>query len=92
MIAMQRHFSAACSPGKRPRALTARRVLALTDASAWVVRTTRRMSVSKRRNGMNSSHALATVAEGAVDRGHGGLRARWTGADAEGAAPAAAVG
>lgn len=40
-------------------ALTARRILALTDPIAWVVQTVRRISVSKRRNGMNSTHAFS---------------------------------
>lgn len=42
VIAMYTHFSAACSLGKWPRALTARRILAFTDSIALVVQTMRR--------------------------------------------------
>jgi hypothetical protein len=47
-IAMWTHFRAACSLGKYPRALTARRILAFTDSIALVVQTMRRISVSNR--------------------------------------------
>jgi hypothetical protein len=39
--------------------LTARRILAFTDSMAFVVQTMRRISVSNRRNGVNSSHAFS---------------------------------
>ena len=42
-----------------PRALTARRILAFTDSMAFVVQTMRRISVSSRRNGVNSSHSFS---------------------------------
>ncbi len=58
-VTRYRHFSAACSLGKCPRALTARRMRALTDSIALVVQTMRRISVSKRRNGVNSSYAFS---------------------------------
>lgn len=53
------HFKAAVSFGKWPRALTARRILAVTDSMAFVVQTMRRISVSKRRNGVNASQAFS---------------------------------
>ncbi len=55
---MWTRFRAAVSFGKWPRALTARRILALTDSIALVVQTMRRISVPKRRNGVNSSQAF----------------------------------
>src|SRR5688572_3887858 len=51
-------FNADCSVGKWPRALTARRNLALMDSMALVVHTIRRISTSKPRNGTISAHAL----------------------------------
>jgi hypothetical protein len=39
--------------------LTARRIRALTDSIALVVQMIRRISVSNRRNGMNSSQAVS---------------------------------
>lgn len=43
--------------GKCPRALTARRIRALTDSMALVEQITRRISVSKLRKGTNSAPA-----------------------------------
>ncbi|SEK22090.1 hypothetical protein SAMN05660976_00006 [Nonomuraea pusilla] len=50
-------MSAACSFGKRPRALTARRIRALTDSMALAEQITRRISTSKWRKGTNSAQA-----------------------------------
>lgn len=47
-MAMQTHFRAACSLSKWPRAVTARRIHALTDSIALVVQTMRSISVSNR--------------------------------------------
>src|SRR5919206_1454390 len=51
-------FNEACSLGKWPRALTARRNLALRLSMALVEHTMRRISTSKARNGTISAHAL----------------------------------
>jgi len=60
---MYRHLSAACSFGKWPRALTARRNLALIDSMAFVEQMILRISTSKPRNGTNSAvrHEVAHV-------------------------------
>ncbi|GAA3081882.1 hypothetical protein GCM10017562_59040 [Streptomyces roseofulvus] len=39
--------------------MTVRRILAFTDSIAFVVQTMRRISVSNRRNGVNSCHAFS---------------------------------
>jgi hypothetical protein len=52
-------LSAACSVGKWPRALTARRMRALIDSIALAVQIIVRISVSKPRNGTNSAHAFS---------------------------------
>ena len=59
MIARYRHFRAACSVGKWPRAFTARRSRALIDSIAFVVQMTVLISRSNRRNGTNSAHAFS---------------------------------
>src|SRR5208282_1643067 len=59
MTAMYRHFIAACSVGKCPRALTARRSRALMDSIAFVVQITFRISLSNCRKGVNSAHAFS---------------------------------
>src|SRR6202034_4300500 len=59
LIARYRHFSAARSVGKWPRAFTARRSRALMDSIALVVQITVRISRSNRRNGTNSAHAFS---------------------------------
>ena len=59
MIAKNTHFSAACSLGKWPRALTALRIRALTLSMALVVQITVLISLSKARNGTNSAHAFS---------------------------------
>ena len=59
MIARYRHFRAACSVGKWPRAFTARRSRALIDSIAFVVQITVLISRSNRRNGTNSAHAFS---------------------------------
>src|SRR5439155_19557077 len=59
MIARYRHFRAACSVGKWPRAFTARRSRALIDSIAFVVQITVLISRSKARNGTNSAHAFS---------------------------------
>src|SRR5215813_5652057 len=59
MIARYRHFRAACSVGKWPRAFTARRSRALTDSIAFVVEMTVLISRSKARNGTNSAQAFS---------------------------------
>src|SRR5215510_13918006 len=51
-------FNADCSVGKWPRALTARRNLALMLSMALVEHTMRRISTSKPRNGTVSAQAL----------------------------------
>src|SRR5919205_32857 len=51
-------FTAACSVGKWPRALTARRSRALRLTMALVLQTMRRISTSKARNGTISAPAL----------------------------------
>src|SRR5688500_6105700 len=53
------HLRAACSLGKCPRALTARRMRALTDSIALVVQMTLRISTSKARKGTNSAQAFS---------------------------------
>ena len=45
-VTRYRHFNAACSLGKCPRARTARRYLALMDSMALVVQITFRISTS----------------------------------------------
>jgi hypothetical protein len=50
---------AACSVGKWPRALTARRSLALIDSMALVVQMMVRISLSNARNGTNSAQAFS---------------------------------
>src|SRR5919108_1277765 len=52
---MERHLGAACSVGKWPRALTARRGRASRPSRALVVQTTVPLSRSKRKNGTNFS-------------------------------------
>ena len=59
MIARYRHFRAACSVGKWPRAFTARRSRALIDSMAFVVQMTVLISRSNRRNGTNSAQAFS---------------------------------
>src|SRR5262249_41378002 len=59
MIARYRHFRAACSVGKWPRAFTARRSRALMDSIALVVQMTVLISRSKLRNGTNSAQAFS---------------------------------
>ena len=59
LIARYRHFMAACSVGKWPRAFTARRSLALMDSIALVVQMTVLISRSNCRNGTNSAHAFS---------------------------------
>jgi hypothetical protein len=54
-----KHFNAACSDGKCPRALTARRKRAFKDSIAFVEKITRRTSTSNARNGTNSAYALS---------------------------------
>src|SRR4051794_6315008 len=51
-------FNADASLGKCPRALTARRNLALMLSMALVLHTIRRISTSKARNGTISAHAF----------------------------------
>jgi hypothetical protein len=58
---MYTHFRAACSVGKCPWAFTARRMRALTNSIAFVEQITRRISVSKLRNGTNSAQATTRV-------------------------------
>ena len=57
--ARYRHLRAACSVGKWPRALTARRFLALIDSIAFVVQMIVRISLSNPRNGTNSAQAFS---------------------------------
>jgi len=59
MIARYRHFMAACSVGKWPRALTALLSRALIDSIAFVVQMTVLISRSNCRNGTNSDHAFS---------------------------------
>jgi hypothetical protein len=59
LIARYRHFMAAASVGKCPRAFTARRNRALIDSIAFVVQITVRISRSNCRNGTNSAHAFS---------------------------------
>ena len=59
LIARYRHFRAACSVGKWPRAFTALRSRALIDSIAFVVQMTVLISRSNRRNGTNSAHAFS---------------------------------
>src|SRR5438445_7370499 len=59
MIARYRHFRAACSVGKWPRAFTALLSLALIDSIALVVQITVLISWSNRRKGTNSGHAFS---------------------------------
>ena len=59
MIARYRHFMAACSVGKWPRAFTALLSLALMDSMAFVVQMTVLISRSNARNGTNSAHAFS---------------------------------
>jgi hypothetical protein len=59
MIAWYRHFKAACSVGKGPRAFTARRSRALMDSIALVVQITVLISRPNRRNGTNSARAFS---------------------------------
>lgn len=65
MIAMWTHFNAAFSFGKCPRALTARRIRALTYSIAFVVQTMRRISVyvwMRGRRSTEESEAAEAVA------------------------------
>lgn len=57
-VTRYKHFNAACSFGKCPRARTALRYLALIDSIALVVQITRRISTSYSRNGTNSAQEL----------------------------------
>jgi hypothetical protein len=59
MTARYRHFIAACSLGKWPRAFTALRSRALIDSMALVVHTTFLISRSNCRNGTNSGQAFS---------------------------------
>src|SRR5688572_9555113 len=56
-VTKYKHFSAACSLGKCPRARTARRYGALSDLIPLIEKITLRTSTSKARKGTNSAHA-----------------------------------
>jgi hypothetical protein len=81
-VTRERHLSAACSVGKCPLALTARRYRALRDSMAGALHSTLWISTSW--NGMNCSQALFH------SRMIGGYRSCQAAAKASSAAVAAA--